>query len=52
MKIAGNKMYIENLVDLEAEMCRYNCQTVEELNNFLWYNHGTMLVIKYKENII
>lgn len=38
-------------IDLEAEMCRYNCHTKEELEKVLWNDYGVHLVLNfgYKE---
>lgn len=43
------KLIIRNQLDLENEMCRHNCKTKEELEDLLWYNHGILLEIGYKE---
>ena len=49
--IAENTLIIDSPADLEAEMCRYNCHTKEELENILWYDYGATLVLnfEYKE---
>lgn len=49
--IAENTLIIDNPADLEAEMCRYNCHTKEELEEVLWYNYGATLMLnfEYKE---
>lgn len=46
--IAENTLIIDSLNDLEAEMCRYNCHTKEELEELLWYDYGVILVLTYK----
>lgn len=48
-KYVEDKIYIESPMDLEAEMCRYNCHTEEELDKLLWYTYGVTLVINYKK---
>ena len=49
--IAENTLIIDNPADLEAEMCRYNCNTKEEHENILWFDYGATLVLnfEYKE---
>lgn len=46
--IAENTLIIDSLADLEAEMCRYNCHTKEELEEVLWYDYGATLVLNFK----
>ena len=47
--IAENTLIIDSPADLEAEMCRYNCHTKEELDELLWYDYGVALILDYKE---
>lgn len=47
--IAENTLIIDSPADLEAEMCRYNCHTKEELEELLWYDYGITLILDYKE---
>lgn len=49
-RIEEDVIFIESPLDLEAEMCRYNCKTKEELDELLWYTYGVTLVIEYEEN--
>lgn len=44
-----NTLIINSPADLEAEICRYNCHTKEELDEVLWYEYGVMLVLNFKE---
>lgn len=46
--ITENTLIIDSPADLEAEMCRYNCHTKEELEEVLWYDYGTILVLNFK----
>ena len=46
--IAENTLIIDSPNDLEAEMCRYNCHTKEELEELLWYDYGATLVLAYE----
>lgn len=46
--IAENTLIIDSHMDLEAEMCRYNCHTKEELEEVLWYDYGTTLVLNFR----
>lgn len=46
--IAENTLIIDNPADLEAEMCRYNCHTKEELEEVLWYNYGATLMLNFE----
>ena len=48
MVITEGTFIVESPMDLEAEMCRYNCHTKEELEELLWNDYGTILVITYK----
>lgn len=49
-KYTEDEIHIESPMDLEAEMCRYNCSTEEELDELLWYTYGVTLVLDYKKN--
>lgn len=44
VKYKEDAIFIESPMDLEAEMCRYNCHTKEELEEVLWNDYGTTLV--------
>ena len=47
--IAENTLIIDNSpMDLEAEMCRYNCHTKEELEEVLWNDYGATLVLNFR----
>ena len=46
--IAENTFIIDSPADLEAEMCRYNCHTKEELEEVLWYDYGATLVLNFE----
>ena len=46
--IAENTLIIDSLMDLEAEMCRYNCHTKEELEEVLWNDYGATLVLTFE----
>ena len=46
--IAENTLIIDSLMDLEAEMCRYNCHTKEELEEVLWNDYGATLVLNFR----
>ena len=46
--IAENTLIIDSSADLEAEMCRYNCHTKEELEEVLWYDYGAILVLNFE----
>ena len=41
--IAENTLIIDSPMDLEAEMCRYNCHTKEELEEVLWNDYGMVM---------
>lgn len=47
--IIENTLIIDSPNDLEAEMCRYNCHTEEELDKLLWYTYGVTLILDYKK---
>ena len=49
VRVTKDAIFIESPSDLEAEMCRYNCKTEEELYKILWYYYGVTLVIEYKK---
>lgn len=49
--IAENTLIIESPMDLEAEMCRYNSKTREELEDTLWFDYGVTLVIAYERSV-
>ena len=45
----GDDIFVINSpMELEAEMCRYNCQTKEELDDILWYEYGVTLVLNFE----
>lgn len=46
--IAENTLIIDSPANLEAEMCRYNCRTKEELEEILWYDYGATLVLNFE----
>ena len=46
--IAENTLIINSPADLEAEMCRYNCHTKEELEEVLWNDYGATLVLNFR----
>lgn len=46
--IAKNTLIIDSPMDLEAEMCRYNCHTKEELEEVLWNDYGATLVLTFE----
>lgn len=46
--ITENTLIIDSLADLEAEMCRYNCHTKEELEEVLWNDYGAALVLNFR----
>lgn len=46
--IAENTLIIDSPMDLEAEMCRYNRHTKEELEEVLWNDYGTTLVLNFR----
>lgn len=46
--MAENTLIIDSPADLEAEMCRYNCYTKEELEEVLWYDYDTILVLNFE----
>lgn len=49
-KYINDEVHIENVMDLENEMCKYDCNTKEELDNLLWYTYGVYLILDYKKN--
>ena len=44
-----DQMFIKSEWDLEQAMCKYDCKTPEELDDFLWKTYGVVLVIEYKK---
>ena len=49
-KYINDEVHIENVMDLENEMFKYDCKTEEELDNLLWYTYGVYLILDYKKN--
>ena len=47
-KYKKDAIIIESAMDLESEMCRFNCHTLEELEELLWNEHSMVLVLTYK----
>lgn len=48
-KYIKDEVHIESPMDLEAELCRYNCKTEKELDELLWYDYGVALILDYKD---
>lgn len=46
-----DELHITSPLDLEAEMCKYNCKTVEEFDDLLWFTYGVILKLDYKKPI-
>ena len=46
--IAENTLIIDSPMDLEAEMCRYNCHTKEELEEVLWNGYDATLILNFR----
>lgn len=46
--IKDGAIIINSPADLEAEMCRYNCHTKEELEEALQRDYDAALIINYK----
>ena len=53
MAIVSEKtIIVESPMDLEAEMCRYNSKTREELEDTLWFDYGvTLVVVAYEHSL-
>lgn len=47
-EIIKNTLVVDSPKDLEAEMCRYNCHTREELEDTLRNDYNTVLVLTYE----
>lgn len=47
--ITENTLIIDSPMDLEAELCKYNCKTEKELDELLWYDYGVALILDYKD---
>lgn len=47
--IINGEVHIVSPMDLEAEMCRYNCQTKEDLKNLLLSEYDVVLILDYEE---
>lgn len=48
-KYIEDEVHIESPMDLEAELCKYNCKTEKELDELLWYDYGVALILDYKD---
>lgn len=49
--ITEKALIIESRADLEAEMCRYNCQTKEDLETILKSMYNVKLIISYEHKV-
>ena len=49
--ISEKTIIVESPMDLEAEMCRYNSKTREELEDTLWFDYGVALVVAYEHSL-
>ena len=47
--IKNNTLYIKGALDLEAELFRYNCQTLEELEQLLNETYNTSVVYENED---
>ena len=45
-KYIDDEVHIESVMDLENEMCKYDCKTEEELDNILWHDYGVALILE------
>ena len=45
--ITENTLIIDSPMDLEAEICRYNCRTKEELEEVLLNDYNTTMVLNF-----
>lgn len=46
--ITETALIVDSPMDLEAEICRYNCHTKEELEEVLWDEYKTILTLNFK----
>ena len=44
----GDEVHIESALDLESEMCKYDCKTSLELADHLWEQYGVLLILDYE----
>lgn len=49
-KYIEDEVHVESPMDLEAELCKYNCKTEKELDELLWNDYGTILILDYEED--
>lgn len=49
--ISEKTIIVESPMDLEAEMCRYNSKTREELEDTLRFDYGVTLVVAYERSL-
>ena len=49
--ISEKTIIVESPMDLEAEMCRYNSKTREELEDTFWFDYGVTLVVAYERSL-
>lgn len=49
--ISEKTIIVESPMDLEAEMCRYNSKTREELEDTLWFDYGVTLAVAYEHSL-
>lgn len=47
-KYLEDATYVQSPEDLEQEMQKHGCKTVEELDKLLWFTYGVALVLDYK----
>ena len=45
----GDEVHIESALDLENEMCKYDCKTAMELCDLLWESYGVILILDYED---
>lgn len=46
-KIVENALIVDNPIDLEREIHRYNCHTREELEEVLYNEYDAVLIINF-----
>lgn len=45
------QIHFENQLELESQMFRFNCQTIDEIKELFWFEYKMTIVLDYKKKI-
>lgn len=51
IRFTDKQIHFENSLELESQMLRFNCQTIDELKELFWFEYKMTIVLDYKKKI-